>query len=183
MTDVGKMKLTLFEGDLANIAPGLYTIYLTRTTQDQFDKPFYSDQSNNVKFDIEITEQAALEPTPTQEEVNFTQVANTLLGDNSNIFVSSALYGNVDRNFNNAQHSIGIYTETFTGNVTIQGSCISGVPDQEYNSLDWFDIATVPLSNSSSIVHRTFIVNATWIRVKYAPDTQSSSLSKVLLRN
>lgn len=182
-TDVGKIKLTLLEGDLQNIGSGMYHIYLTRTSQDNIDRPFYSDQNNNVRFDIEITDQTAMEPIPTQEATDFTQVANTLLGDSSNVFVSNAFYGNVDRNFINAQHTIGIYPETFTGNITIQGSCITGVPEQEYNSLDWFNITTIPLSNSSSIAHQTFSVNANWIRIKYTPDDESSTISKVMLRN
>lgn len=181
--DVGKMKLTFLEGDLQNIETGLYHIYLTRTSADQYDRPFYSDQNNNVRFDIEITDQTAIEPVPTQEETNFTQVANTLLGDSANIFVSSAMYGNLDRNFVNAQHTIGIYTDTFTGNITIQGSCITGVPEQEYNSLDWFDISTIALSNSSAIAHQTFSINANWVRIKYTPDDVSGTVSKVLLRN
>lgn len=181
--DVGKFKLTFLEGDLQNIEPGLYQMYVTRSTEESIDKPVYTDQNNNVRFDIEISEQAMIEPVPTQEETNFTQVANTLLGDASNIFVSSAMYGNVDRNFLYAQHTIGIYTNTFTGNITIQGSCISGVPDQEYDSIDWFDVTTKALSNVSSITYDTFSVNANWIRIKYTPNDANSAVTKVMLRN
>lgn len=181
--DVGKFKLTFLEGDLQNIDPGLYHMYVTRSTQESVDKPVFTDQNNNVRFDIEISEQAMIEPVPTQEETNFTQVANTLLGDTSNIFVSSAMYGNVDRNFLYAQHTIGIYTNTFTGNITIQGSCLSGVPEQEHDSIDWFNITTKSLSNTNTITHETFSVNANWIRIKYTPDDANSTVTKVMLRN
>ncbi len=181
--DVGKVKLTLLEGDITNIKPGMYHMYITRSTQEEVDKPLYSDQNNNVKFDIDISEQAFIEPTPTQEDTNFLQTANTLLGDSSNVFVSNALYGNVDRNFLNAQHSIGIYTNTYTGNITIQGSCVSGVPEHEHDSLDWFDVTTVALSNTSSITHRTFSVNCNWVRIVHTPDDESSSVTKIILRN
>lgn len=182
-TDVGKVKLTLLEGDIANIDPGLYFVYITRSTQDQIDKPVFSDQNNNVKFEIEITDQAYMDPVPTQEETLFTQTANTILGDTSNIFVCSALYGNVDRNFLNAQHTIGIYATTYTGNITIQGSCLSGVPDPEHDSSDWFDVSTIALSNSSIITYQNFNVNANWIRIIHAPDDANSSITKVQLRN
>lgn len=183
-SDVGKVKLTLTEADLATIESGLYTMYVSRSTQETVNLPVYNDQANNIKFDIEITDQTGEEPIATQIETNFTQTANTMLGDSSNVIVSSAMYGNMGWNFPNAQHSIALYTTTYTGNITIQGSCLTGVPDTEGDSSDWFSIETVALSNSSIITHRTFSVNCNWIRVKHTPDDDNTgTLNKVLLRN
>ena len=182
-SDVGIIKLILTEGDLTNLDSGLYQIHVTRSTQEDTDLPVFVDQNNNVRFDIKITDQTSVEPVATQEEIVFTQTANTLLGDSSNVFVSSALYGNLDHNFVNAQHSIALYTTTYSGNITIQGSCLTSVPDIDDMSKDWFDITTVSLSNSSVITHRTFVVNANWIRVMHTPDDSLGTLDKVLLRN
>lgn len=180
---IGIVKLVLTEGDLTDVESGLHQIYITRTSQEDTDLPVYTDQNNNIRFDINITDQVGVEPVATQEETNFIQVANTALGDSTNVFVSSALYGNLERNFVNAQHSIAFYTNLYTGNITIQGSCLIGVPDIDDMSKDWFDIETVALSNSSVITHRTFNVNANWIRVVHTPDDTLGSLEKVLLRN
>ncbi len=180
---VGIVKLVLTEGDLTDVESGLHQIYITRTTQEDTDLPVYTDQNNNIRFDINITDQVGVEPVATQEETVFTQTANTALGDSSNVFVSSALYGNLERNFNNAQHSIAFYTTSYTGNITIQGSCLLSVPDIDDVSKDWFNIETVTLSNSSVITHRTFSVNANWIRIIHTPDDDIGSLDKVLLRN
>lgn len=182
-SDVGIVRLVLVDGDLTNLDAGLYQIHITRSTQEDVDLPVYVDQNNNVKLDIRITDQTSVTPVPTQIETVFTQAANTLLGDSSNVFVSSALYGNLDHNFVNAQHSVALYTTTYTGNITIQGSCLTGVPDTDDLSKDWFNITTVSLSNSSVITHRTFSVNANWIRVIHTPDDNLGSLDKVLLRN
>ena len=182
-SNVGIIKLVLVEGDLVNVEPGLYQIHITRSTQEDVDLPVFVDQNNNVRLDIKITDQTSVEPVPTQTETVFSQVANTMLGDSSNVFVSSALYGNQDNNFINAQHSIAIYTTTYTGNITIQGSCITGVPDTDDLSKDWFHIETIPVSNSSSITHSTFSVNANWIRVIHTPDDDLGSVNKVMLRN
>lgn len=182
-SDLGVVKMILGDGDLTNIDAGLYQIHVVRSTQEDLDLPVYSDQNNNVKFDIKITDQINVEPVSTQEETVFNQLANVALGDSSNVFVSSALYGNLDHNFINAQHSIALYTSSYSGNITIQGSCLTGVPDTDDLSKDWFNITTVALSNSSIITHRTFSVNANWIRVIHTPDDDLGTLDKVLLRN
>lgn len=180
-SDVGIVKLILAEGDLTNVDPGLYQIHITRSTQEDIDLPVYVDQNNNVRLDIRITDQTSVEPVATQEESVFIQTANTMLGDSSNIFVCSALYGNLEKNFVDSQHTIGIYTTTYTGNITIQGSCLIGVPDTDDMSKDWFNIETVSLSNSNIITHRTFSVNANWIRIIHTPN--SGTVDKVVLRN
>lgn len=180
-SDVGIVKLILTDGDLTNVDPGLYQIHITRSTQEDVDLPVYVDQNNNIRLDIRITDQSAVTPVNTQEEAVFIQTANTLLGDSSNVFVSSALYGNLEKNFVDSQHSLGIYTTSYTGNITIQGSCLTGVPDIDDMSKDWFKIETVSLSNSSVITHRTFNVNANWIRIIHTPE--SGTVNKIFLRN
>lgn len=182
-SNVGSVKLVLVEGDLTNVEAGMYQIHVTRSTQEDVDLPVYADQNNNVRFDIKITDQTSVDPVPTQTETVFSQLANTALGDSSNVFVSSALYGNLDNNFVNAQHTIALYTTTYTGNITIQGSCLIGVPDTDDLSKDWFNISTIELSNSSVITHSTFSVNANWIRVIHTPDDSTGTIDKVLLRN
>ena len=49
----GQVKLNIVEGDLTNLEPGLYQIYISRETMEGKDLPVYSDQNNNIKFDIE----------------------------------------------------------------------------------------------------------------------------------
>lgn len=180
-SDVGKVKLVLDEADLANIQSGLYTLYISRSTQEHENLPVYNDQANNIRFDIEVTDQTGEEPAATQEHSLFTQTANVANGDTANVFVSNAMYGNLDRNFPNAQHSIALYTTQYTGNITIQGSCLSGVPGTEQVSSDWFNVTTVSLNDVSAITHRTFYVNCNWVRVISTPS--SGTLDKVLLRN
>lgn len=182
-SDLGRVKLILATGDLTDIPAGLYHIYITRTTVEDADLPMYNDQSNNLQFNINITDQASIEPVATQQNTSFNQSGNTLLGDSSNSYVSSAMFGNLERNFNHAQHSVAIYTHTYTGNAKIQASCVVGVPEGDDDSKEWFDIITLPLSNVSGITHHTFQVNCNWVRVVHYPDTESSVMSKFLLRN
>ena len=178
--ELGKAKLILTDGDLQNVERGLYYIHLTRK-HDEESKPLYSDHNNNVRFEIEVTDQVVQDPVATQEDTTFLQTANTALGDAANILVSSALYGNIEKNFTDSQHTLAVYPNTYTGQVTVQGSCITGVPDTEDDSKDWFDITNMDIANSSLINHATFVVSCNWIRVVSKPT--SGSISKVLLRN
>ena len=180
-SDIGVVKLTLSEGDLANIDAGLYKVYIAMSLDDVQDRPVYSDQNNNVAFDIEIADQLGLSPIPTQVQNTFLQTGNTMVGDASNTFVTNAMYGNLDRNFADAQHTLAIYPNTYTGQVTIQASCLTGQPDNDDASTDWFDVQNIDLSNTSSISHTTFNMNCNWVRILSKPS--SGSIDKVLLRN
>lgn len=180
-SDVGKVKLVLSETDLASVTTGLHHLYITRGDTETHDHPVYTDQNNNIRFDINISDQVGVEPIPTQENTTFLQTGNTLLGDAANTFVSSALYGNLDRNFTNAQHTLAVYPDVYTGQVLVQASCVSTTPDSDDASKDWFTVDTLDLSNTSNIAHTTFQVNCNWVRILSKPD--SGSIAKVVLRN
>ena len=180
-SDIGVVKLVLAEGDLANIDAGLYKIYIALSHDDIQDRPVYSDQNNNVAFDIEIADQLGLSPIETQIQNTFLQTGNTNIGDAANTFVTNAMYGNLDRNFSDAQHTIAVYPEAYTGQVTIQASCLTAQPDNDDASVDWFDVQNIDLSNSSVIAHRTFSINCNWVRIISKPT--SGTISKVALRN
>ena len=183
-SSVGITKLYLTEGDLQNITAGLYKMYIVKNeaTNDAISVPLYTNQNNAVNFDIEITDDAFVEPVPTQETSTFLQVEKNSTGI-ANIFSTSALLGNVERNYLFAHHSVAIYPDAYTGNVKIQGSCIESSPDLDDASADWFTLETVALTNESNIVYRNFTVNANWIRVLSLPDDANSSITKVMLRN
>jgi hypothetical protein len=180
-SDVGKVKLVISEGDIANLQSGLYQIYITRSQDEIQDRPVFTDQNSNIRFDLEISDQIGLQPIATQEDATFLQTGNTVLGDAANTFVSSALSGNQDRNFAEARHTLAVYPNSYTGQVTIQGSCLSATPDSDDDSQDWFNILNMDISSSSNIHHKSFQVNANWIRIVSKPT--SGTLSKVILRN
>jgi hypothetical protein len=184
-TNKGQLTLVLTEGDLRNIDPGLYSMYVTYGSTDCDEMPLYADQNNNIKFDIEVTGQATLVPPGSEVSTTFFQVANTAIsGGTANIFVSNSLTGNQLGNFINSQHSMVIYPSTFTGNIWIQGSCLTSVPDQEDTvNWDWFNIKQISLTEANTAQYASFIINANWLRIKYIPDNNVSVISKVLVRN
>ena len=183
-SDVGIVKLILLDGDLANIDPGRYQLYITRSDSETNDLPVYSDQNNNINIDIEITDQTNVQPVPTQMYDTFMQTGNTLNGDAANSFVTSAMYGNTDRNFSNAQHTMALQAPGYTGQVIIQGSCLLNAPDSDDTSSDWFNITTIDIDDpqtTGNIVSTTFSVNCNWVRAVIYPE--SGSIERVQLRN
>ena len=177
-SDVGIVKLELTEGDLQNITSGLYRMYIARTTQDGVNSPVYSTQNNDVAFDIEVSDETMFDPVATQYDANHTQVNST-----PDVYATSAFSGNLAKNYTNPYHTVALYTDTYTGNITIQGSCISTAPDSDNESTDWFTLETIPLSNVSSITSRTYSAPLNWVRVIHTPDNNTSILSNVLVRN
>lgn len=181
VSELGKAMLLLTDGDMQNINSGLYFLHLTYTNDIIQDRAFYSDQNNNVRLELEVTEQVVQDPVPTQVNDSFLQTGNTELGDAANTFVSSALLGNLDKNFQNAQHTVAVYPNAYTGQVTVQGSCIIGTPDSDDASAHWFDVTNIDISDSSNVTHTSFSVNCNWVRVVSKP--LNGTLDKIMLRN
>lgn len=182
--DLGVVSLRVLENDIANINPGLYKLYIVRSDSETNDMPIYSDQDNNIQFDIEVTDQINVEPVATQSADTFLQTGNTVLGDAANSFVSSALYGNLDRNFSHAMHTMAISAAGYTGQVHVQGSCIHSVPDSDDASPDWFNITILDIADpqtTGNIVHTSFTVNCNWVRVLHYPVT--GEITNIQLRN
>lgn len=177
LADIGKVKLRIDAGDIETLKSGMYTIYIVRGSDNNIDRPLYTDQDNNVRFEIEITDQVGVDPIDTQIETELLQTASS-----PDIFVSNAMLGNLERNFSNAQHTLALYLNEYTGNLTIQGSCLESVPATDHNSTDWFSMETIEVTDATvTVIPRTFIVNANWIRVVSTPIT--GSLEKIVLRN
>tara|TARA_B100000900_G_C20534860_1_gene697935 strand:+ start:289 stop:1017 length:729 start_codon:yes stop_codon:yes gene_type:complete len=183
----GIVKLLLTDGDLQNVTKGLYHMHIIKNDNlDQTYLPLYSDQQGNAKIELEVTDQVFQEPIATQEDSTFLQTADTDNGDAANVYVSNAMYGNLSKNFQNAQHTVAVYpASAYTGQVTVQASLITGVPDSDDVSTDWFDVTNIDMSANTQIRTETFSVSANWVRVVSKPTSSddTANLTKVLLRN
>jgi len=140
----------------------------------------FTDQNSNLVFQIEISEQIDQSPVDTQLANSFTQTASVGSGDPANVFVTSALYGNQDRNFSQALHSLAIYNTYYTGNLTVQGSCIEGTPNSDDASTDWFDLETLEL-NSKHILYGNVIVSESFAGNNVSNGNIVSSVTSFIL--
>jgi len=181
VTEGVSIKLMFMISDLAGITPGLYTMFITASSVADSAQPLYADLNNNIKFDIQITDQAASTVVPTQEETILLQVANVNTGAAADVYATSAMRGNHDANSPNPMHCIAVYVQNYTGLLTFQASCLALIPSTSLDSLDWFTADTRALTGYTGIVYVSFTVNANWVRVLSTPT--SGTLERILLRN
>ena len=177
----GEAKLSFVPGDLSDLEPGIYQLAVTESSDSGVTQfPLYANQDDKIITDLEVKSSLEHEPVASQSQTSFTE-------ESSNVYVSSAMYGNQDKNFRHSRHTIAFYMTGFTGNVTIQGSALESTPTQPS---DWYDINPTGDGNESKLPFTTFTgidpfnftINTNWIRVKYE-DNSAGTLDKVLLRN
>lgn len=182
---IGRFKFSFNEEDLNSINPGLYHFYVTRSDDPvtYLERPMFSDQNNNIRIELEITEQMGLDPVPTQVETSMLQTGNVDLGDDADSFVSSAFFGNLENNFVEAQHTVAFYPENFTGTVKVQASCIAPTPDSDDLSWDWFTVETREYLDEviNDVQAVTFHVNCNWVRIVAYPET--GKITQIMVRN
>ena len=191
----GIAKLVLREGDIVNLVPGLYHCYFTivknKQMYDTYEEPLYSNQNNGLGFTMEVTDQAYSYPVETQEGNANIMISGP--GD-ANVFTTSAMFGNLDRNFTNCQHTMAFHINGYTGNIVVQASNIPYAPDPSIDSIDWYDVKSTEITEKGIIVngqlgnvgcfYSNFNVACNWLRVVNTPaDGNVNTLTKIELRN
>ena len=187
----GICKLVLREGDIVNLVPGLYHCYFTITRDDKHEEPLYSNQNNGLGFTLEVTDQAYSYPVPTQEANCNIMISKP---DDANVYTTSALFGNLDRNFTNCQHTMAFHINGYTGSLKVQASNIPYAPDPDIDSIDWYDVKTTEVTTAGIIIngklsnegvfYTNFNTACNWLRVVNTPaDGNVNTLTKIELRN
>ena len=173
----GQAELLIAEADLNNLSPGQYKISFKFIEDDGTNTPVFSDYNGGVLCTLIVKEDANPSPVPTQIANVWTQVKNTNNGDVANVFLSGNFAGNKTYNFNNANHTIGIYATNFTGNVFVD--------DQNWASIAVLNnLDRIPLSSDTGPIYYNFTGNFNYLRFKYSPGSgNSGSFEKILLRN
>ena len=188
MLEKGQAELLLADTDLNDLSPGQYKISFKFLEEDGTTTPVFSDYNGGVLCTLMIKEDANPSPVATQIANVWNQTKNTNSGDAANVFTSGSFAGNKTYNFNNANHTIGINSTTFTGNVYVEGSL--GLEAPSSDDTNWATIAIVnnldriPLANVSGPTYYNFTGNFNYLRFKYSPGAgNSGTFDKILLRN
>ena len=188
MLEKGQAELLLAEADLNNLSPGQYKISFKFLEEDGTSAPVFSDYNGGVICTLIVKEDANPTPVATQVANVWNQTKNINFGDASNVFTSGSFVGNKTYNFNNANHTIGIYTTGFTGNVYVEGSL--GLEAPSSDDSNWAPISIIntldriPFANISGPTYYNFTGNFNYLRFKYSPSAANSgSFDKILLRN
>ena len=196
----GVVTLELDSGDIALIAPGLYTMAMIRT-EDFIDKvadyyiekPMYSDYNNNVEMELVITEQAFKSPLPsiTYTPRDWTpDITIATFGPVTPSFYTGRIPGGRVLNHINSVHSFSTYTKHFTGILQIWGS-LEETPDAYQSESRWFKIYPTSMSQDIEFIGYTgtqawtFSANFMWLKFRYIPSTavlDPGILQKLIVR-
>ena len=177
----GDVRLTIYEGDLINIAPGFYSLVVTgqealvpgETTSDNVNTPFYLDQGGNIVATVEVVDSADVTPNPSVEllPVNWTFTGLTYGGNETKRnHESSAIAGARVRNHLNAVHSFSVKTTAFTGTLHSFGS-LDLQPPSDITNYFPIDITsgsqTITFDDYTGVTSHTFEANFMWIKFVY----------------
>ena len=196
-TDNGDVRLTIFEGDLASIAPGFYTLVVTgqealvpgNNESGNINTPFFTDNAGDIVATVEVVDSADVTPFESVELLpdNWTIVADPGL-PSTRTYASSAIAGARVRNHLNAVHSFSVATTGFTGTLELRAT-LDLQPPTDLANYFAVDITTgtqvIDFDNFTGITSHTFEANFMWMKFIYRPDTNLEdfgTIDKVLLR-
>jgi hypothetical protein len=191
----GDATLTIFEGDLVNLAPAFYTLVVTgqetlvpgESTSDNVNTPFFADNAGNIVLTVEVVDGADVTP---MESVTVLPENWTITNEvgSPTTFTSSAIAGARVQNHLNAVHSFSAATTAFTGTLELRGS-LDLQPPSDITNYFPIDITSgtqiIDFDNFTGITAHTFEANFMWIKFIYRPDTSLEdfgTVDKVLLR-
>lgn len=196
-TNKGDVRLTIYEGDLVNIAPGFYSLVVTgqealvpgNNESGNVNTPFFLDNAGDIVATIEVVDSADVTPLESVELLpdNWTIVSDPGL-PGTRTYASSAIAGARVKNHLNAVHSFSVRTTAFTGTLELRASLDLQPPADLANYFP-VDITTgtqiITFDNYTGITSHTFEANFMWLKFIYRPDTNLEdfgTIDKVLLR-
>jgi len=181
----GFMQWRILEGDLVNIAPGMYTLCLLGEEAlvpgvelENFRTPFYTDTGNNIVTTVEVVESADRTPTPSfvigENDWRLVKQPSVTAQIYSDIdeFQTSAVSGSRVRNHINALHTLAIFTTNFTGTIQVYATLELQPPEQLRH---WFPVDLTSGTNYAEFFEYTgsisfsFTANFMWLTFTKRP--------------
>ena len=190
----GWLALELYEGELVNVQAGHYKLVLLQenyedTSVDYYSQtPFYTDQINNIDFDVTITEQGLATPELSIEINSGNITSNYSIGEPVSYY-TSALPCNAIKNHLNSVHTFAIYLDNFTGKIELYGTLDFSPPttlSQYFPVVFNQDLHYVEYDNYTGIDAFSFEANLTWVKFKIIDLTDPAdqgSFQKILWRS
>jgi len=202
----GMVSLDLNEGDITNLAHGLYDLVIVgqrpfihnQTVGESVTTPFFTDYASNIVASLEITPQAERVPKPTYEitadDWTFTKLLWQGNGPVIDQLYSSAIPGARVQNHTNSTHSFSVMAledDKFTGTLEVLGT-LDVSPEPYPNDHGWFRIQVAPGTDVLEFVDFygteafTFAANIMFIKFRYTPShlvTEPGKIEKILVRS
>jgi len=172
----GLASLVIPATDTIMLPEGFYT-FAMYTVEDGVEQIIYTDTYDNAKGVIEVMDDVYPEFEESQQSSIFyydgIKHISTVFDGAGNTIKSKSL------------HTIAIYYEGFTGNITVQGD-LSIQPSS--SDSDWFDLtprllydSNITVSNETGVQAYVIQANVNWLRVVYT--TATGTISNIMVRN
>lgn len=170
----GLFTVTITENDLLNVKDQYlsYQIYLVDNSTN-VKTLTYTDTHFGADGIIHVQGDAFPGPKESYSISTFTKESVSL-----DIWNSEALDAQPGINGNEALHTAAIYSDNFTGDITIQGTLDNQVDGNE----TWADISTVSITSSDTLTPVNFNGVYSYLRIR-TDANPANTISKVLVRN
>lgn len=170
----GKFTVTITENDLLNIKEQYlkYNIYMVNASNEKTLTYSHSHFNNNATMFVNAT--AFPGPLGTTAVNSFSETAV-----DSNIWASTTIDAQPAINGNEALHTAAIYTDSFVGNVTIEGTLDNTVTD----ATNWFTISTTAFTGSET-EPKPLNYTGVFSHVRFKADANpADKITQILVRN
>jgi hypothetical protein len=181
----GVATLTLTESDTASLVSKFYKFSVTRTIGGSGNHVTYANTYYEVAGTMELVDQVYPAFTDSVELANTDFVRPTTTnfykpGGQITEYFSSLVDAQPEYKRNGAVHTFTYYPNSFTGDLTIQGTLDSQVTADT----SWVDLTTVSLTSSDTIGYSNITGVYNYFKLKHLPDNSNTgTLDKVLVRS
>lgn len=193
----GEMFLCIYEGDLVDVPAGFYNMVLQG--EDNvipadpniiIATPFFTDQLDNISFDVEVTGEGDSTPTATIDE-DPTKWTSLNAAEEPRAYYSSAFPGNNIRRHKNSTHTFVIYASGYSGTLQVLGS-LDPIPPTDVE--EYFQVEVAPgvtdinMCDFTGIEGFTITLNVAWIKFRLVDDPavlpdDNGTLERLLFRS
>ena len=170
----GVFTVTITENDLIDLKQQYlsYTVYLVNTIGDK--TLTYSDAHFGAEGTIYVSGQALPGPVATHNVTTFTQDSQS-----PTEWYTEVIDAQPGINGNSALHTAAVYTDAFTGNVTVQGTLENQVTLNTF----WADIATLNFDGTET-EPKPVNFNGVFSHLRFKADASpADTITKILVRN
>lgn len=193
----GLLCLNVFEGDLCDIPAGYYRLTLVNekplvgnSMDTSINLPFYSDQGDNIFYDVEVTNQGRVVPTPSID-LNPSEWVPLNAKEEPYIVHSSAIPCNSLKNHKNSIHTFSVYATNFTGKLNVLGT-LDPNPQTDIRQYFTMDIAPgvqdIEFDKYTGNVAFTVQCNLVWAKFKLTyttdfPIDENGTIDRIVWRS
>jgi hypothetical protein len=181
----GVATLTLSESDTASLVSKFYKFSVTRTIGGSGNHVTYANTYYEVAGTLELVDHVYPAFTDSVELPNSDFVRPTTTnfyrpGGQITEYFSSLVDAQAEYKRNGALHTFTYYPNTYTGDLTIQGTLDSQVTADT----SWVDLQTISITSSDTIGYHNESGVFNYFRLKHLPDNSNTgTLDKVLVRS